>query len=523
MPSVNPSSIPGCFKRPALAFVAAIGLAAVLLNPALAMADSPAFAGSFAGRIFRNSGTSSFSANGTPSSSAYYNAVDFVNANVGWAVGVDLSTFNYYAIKTTNGGSWSVMNTGVTASTGSGFLDVDFVNNFNGWIVGEGGRIISTTNGGTSWTAQTSLVSANLYGVQFLSPLAGFVTGDGGVVLKTTNGGSLWSPISVPTNLSLRAVDFVDPNNGWVVGANAAGTAGVIAHTSNGGSNWTLQNFNSTTGFHDVAFTDSQTGWAVGDNGLALKTTNAGSTWTPVNLNSTTSLYGISWLGTQEAYIVGDSVNGTGGGGSATIRHTSDGGLTWKPEPDNGFGNRFFDVSIAAANSTTVNSGTNVTQTFGGGATTTGGSSFTFPSITTPGTLLATAGPLAVLSQQIQNDFQTFPGYALVGAGTAAWTVAFDGQFTGSVTMKFGYDPALLAGLDPSHLVMIRRDTTTGAMSVLPATLIGGNTIQVQSPGFSTFVLAVPEPSTFVLAGFGLVAVCVRRRHRKSPSEAVLR
>jgi hypothetical protein len=53
-------------------------------------------------------------------------------------------------------------------------------------------------------------------------------------------------------------------------------------------------------------------------------------------------------------------------------------------------------------------------------------------------------------------------------------------------------------------------------MSVLPATLIGSDTIQVQSPGFSTFVLAVPEPSSCVLAAWGVIGLVIVRRRRRS-------
>src|SRR5258708_7259651 len=91
------------------AAAAVIALAISLIDAQPAKAGNPAFAGSRAGRIFRNGGTTTFSANTTPSLSAIYNGVDFINANVGFAVGVDFNTFSYYAIKTTNGGSWSVM------------------------------------------------------------------------------------------------------------------------------------------------------------------------------------------------------------------------------------------------------------------------------------------------------------------------------------------------------------------------------------------------------------------------------
>jgi photosystem II stability/assembly factor-like uncharacterized protein len=59
-----------------------------------------------------------------------------------------------------------------------------------GWAVGDAGTIINTTNGGVSWTSQTSGTTNALRDVQFVDTSNGWAVGDGGVILHTSNGGA---------------------------------------------------------------------------------------------------------------------------------------------------------------------------------------------------------------------------------------------------------------------------------------------------------------------------------------------
>src|SRR5437660_8132005 len=64
----------------------------------------------------------------------------------------------------------------------------------------------------------------------------GWAVGDGGTILHTSNGGSTWSPQTSGSNSSLLGVAFPDATNGWAVGS-----PGTILHTSDGGSTWSPQ------------------------------------------------------------------------------------------------------------------------------------------------------------------------------------------------------------------------------------------------------------------------------------------
>jgi len=122
----------------------------------------------------------------------------------------------------------------------------------------------------------------------------------------------------------------------------------------------------------------------------------------------------VDFVNSPEGYIVGGDISVSPFG---ALRHTTDGGATWTSE---GFINAtriLTDVSIVSSNSAPVDVGAH-SQSFGGGATTIGGSSFAFSNVTTLGTLVS--GPITFdqLSQEAQNDFTSAVNFALAGATT---------------------------------------------------------------------------------------------------------
>src|SRR5215470_12244769 len=63
------------------------------------------------------------------------------------------------------------------------------------WAVGAGGTILATTDGGKTWTPQTSGVAAALWSVHFHAEgQRGWAVGEGGTILATTDGGKTWTP-----------------------------------------------------------------------------------------------------------------------------------------------------------------------------------------------------------------------------------------------------------------------------------------------------------------------------------------
>ncbi|KQC05002.1 MAG: hypothetical protein APR54_08555, partial [Candidatus Cloacimonas sp. SDB] len=101
------------------------------------------------------------------------------------------------------------------------FNDIHFINNQEGWVVGNVGLIAHTDDGGASWTTQTNPDTQNrsLYGVFFFDADYGWAVGVDGVILYTSNGGSTWSVVGAGlTTEALSSVHFTSSTNGYVVG-----------------------------------------------------------------------------------------------------------------------------------------------------------------------------------------------------------------------------------------------------------------------------------------------------------------
>jgi hypothetical protein len=109
-------------------------------------------------------------------------------------------------------------------STPGGFFnDIHFINNMKGWVVGDGGVMGNTTNGGASWNTQTNPDTLNnsLYDVFFFDSDYGWAVGSDGLILHTTDGGTTWIiEAEGLTTEPLSGVHFSSPTNGYVVGNN---------------------------------------------------------------------------------------------------------------------------------------------------------------------------------------------------------------------------------------------------------------------------------------------------------------
>ena len=91
---------------------------------------------------------------------------------------------------------------------------------------GEGVAIVHTGDGGLSWERQYGYDTETPTGdhpwyrdVDFVDAQHGWVVGDGGLLLRTIDGGETWQELAAPARVDLRAVDFLDPLEGWVAGS----------------------------------------------------------------------------------------------------------------------------------------------------------------------------------------------------------------------------------------------------------------------------------------------------------------
>lgn len=237
-------------------------------------------------------------------------------------------------------------------------------NRRTGWAVGNGGRIIATTDAGMTWSSQVSNTSFNLNAVFFTNVDSGWVAGTGGILLHTVNGGKLWTQVTSNAAENLMDMWFATPDTGWVVGS-----SGVILRTFDRGKTWQRQT-PSLSLLHSVAFNGTRDGWAVGDNGVILGTHDRGLSWYTVQPSLTSlSLRAVARRSGTQAWAVGLSgvtakfvdvpdtswVIGNAGasftldglvypsdqigyaagynsGGSGVVLRTDDAGMTWQTQ-----------------------------------------------------------------------------------------------------------------------------------------------------------------------------------------------
>ena len=131
--------------------------------------------------------------------------ISFINANTGTAVGGLPSTpGSAFMFRTTNGGiNWTnyiFNNSNIPRLYSISFLSPSIGYIAGGGMAGGNCTIMKTTNGGVDWYFQTTNVNNGLVGNYFTSINTGYVVGYGGTILKTTDGGGTLLGINPESN-----------------------------------------------------------------------------------------------------------------------------------------------------------------------------------------------------------------------------------------------------------------------------------------------------------------------------------
>ncbi|SDJ47305.1 Uncharacterized protein SAMN04487926_15325 [Paraburkholderia steynii] len=146
-----------------------------------------------------------------------------------------------------------------------------------GWLVGDGGLIATTYDGGRSWIRQLQTEVHDLHSLYFLKDgMRGWAAG-GGIITSTSDGGATWQVQARRTEELLMAIEFLEDGlHGW-----AAGSEGTILATTDGGRNW--EERDSTVAksmLRWIHFSpDGLHGWAGGDRGVIVATSDGGRKW----------------------------------------------------------------------------------------------------------------------------------------------------------------------------------------------------------------------------------------------------
>ena len=271
--------------------------------------------------------------------------------------------------------------------------DVHFMDNQNGLVVGDGGLMLTTSDGGTTWEKMEVDMRppgagqrpggppggfgrggpAPLYNIYFVDENVGFIIGGRATILKTEDGGKTWSRKMAmsdtpgrggnprPLRANLMGIQMINETTGFI-----AGSENTILKTTDGGESWVGSSERARVGetrnnLEGLWFVSETTGWIIGSFGTLLQTTDGGTNWTKQDPGFDNNLFGIyfvdentGWISGQEGLILHtsdgganwtqqktesiddlhdiifvDAMVGWAVGGYNTILHTSDGGKTW--------------------------------------------------------------------------------------------------------------------------------------------------------------------------------------------------
>jgi len=275
-------------------------------------------------------------------------------------------------------GQWFPVDSGTTNNLNGAYL----LDSGTGFVVGDEGTILKTTDAGATWAPLTSGRTTVLHDVYLFNPDEGVAVGEQGLILRTTDGGAAWHRVASGVQDSLRSISFSGVNGicgggsdtilysndsgaswqisqtgffgpgfqgahmlgattGFVVGQNAI-FQGLIGASTDGGASWAFQSFyfdSNEGGGTDAFFFDQNTGVVSGfvfdGRGAIARTTDGGTNWSTLFFDQ--AIEGIDFATADIGFAVG---------GSGRILRTNDSGVTWN-EQTSGTSTNLSDVNFA--------------------------------------------------------------------------------------------------------------------------------------------------------------------------------
>lgn len=250
-------------------------------------------------------------------------ALCFVDSFNGWVVG-DNGTI----VRTSDGGfNWFPQESGIEDT----LLDVYFTDSLRGWAVGKNGTVVRTEDGGQNWEKLLKRTDANLIGVMFDCSDTGVIVSNESnlLVMRTNDGGSTWSNhIAQSLELYLSGpatgVEFISTTLFYLVGSNG------VVYTESGGVNWDVRTPKQTY-FAEVYPLTPDTCWAYCYSGGYYFTNNAGLNW--LELGQPQIRGGDP---DEPQFAFWDAMNGAMVALSrgTYLATTKDGGKTWTEDPN---------------------------------------------------------------------------------------------------------------------------------------------------------------------------------------------
>jgi photosystem II stability/assembly factor-like uncharacterized protein len=131
------------------------------------------------------------------------------------------------------GGDW----VSTAVDTPENTLGIHCAPNGRVWISASFGTLYWSDASLSGWTEFSLYEDLQFTAVRFVDERNGFAVGEFGTVMVTGDGGDNWETLEpIPNEFYPMAADFLDADHGWV-----GGLDGIIWHTSDGGQTWQRQ------------------------------------------------------------------------------------------------------------------------------------------------------------------------------------------------------------------------------------------------------------------------------------------
>jgi photosystem II stability/assembly factor-like uncharacterized protein len=157
---------------------------------------------------------------------------------------------------------------------GSRFYDISFADDQHGWIVGAGGLMLETVDGGMTWEKGFIVSRADLWQVAFATDQIGWIISLQGEVWHTTDGGKRWEEVPLPEKTVLTDMELLGK-----AGLAITTAEGAYWYSTNHGKSWAKRMIDFESRLIKVAMQNDKEGIILTDSRKYYYTRNGGKKW----------------------------------------------------------------------------------------------------------------------------------------------------------------------------------------------------------------------------------------------------
>ena len=206
-------------------------------------------------------------------------------------------------------------------------------------------RFYSSGDGGLSWSERFKPTTGPeaAHAVDCPAPDACYVVGQAGKIVKSTDRGSTWARLSIAQTEDLRDVSCADASTCFV-----SGGSGQVLKTTDGGATWTPVAQPAAGPLGKLACPTADVCYVDAGGGQLMKTVDLGASWTlaksfAVDTRASYQLSDITCFDPNTCVVLVRSQRGNITANFSAER-TRDGGATWETSADAPFYSRFDSI-----------------------------------------------------------------------------------------------------------------------------------------------------------------------------------